>query len=591
MRMKISGTQAATVKQSIEIMPKRARQRLIFASFIQVFLNFLDLAGLALIAGIGSISLHAMNRTSAGSTVNLILHLMNIDNLKVIQQVSILASLSIVLFATKTIISILLMKKIFLFLNRIGATLAVNITSRIISKDLTQVQEKSSQELLFNMTNGVIVITNTILASVIAIVADLSLAFIIFSGIFLLDPKIGFFSLLIFAPLFGALYFALRKISVNTGEAITTITLQSNLKILEVIGASREIAVNNRRGFYLREIKEKRDSLANSLAIQALLPNSLKYIVDLSLVTGIFLLALIQFNLENPTRAAATLVLFTAAGTRFAPALLRVQQSFLMIANGSGLASRTLQFESDTRDWPRASEEIKNFESTHKDFVGAIDIRNATFGYPDADQELFSDLNLRVNHGEFLAIVGKSGSGKSTLVDLILGMHRPQSGSIEISGKTPDRAFSTWPGAIGYVPQKVYIAKGTIKSNVCLGFDDNDIEDSLVWDALKLANLDQDVREMSGDLYSKVEEDGSNLSGGQIQRIGIARALLSDPKILILDEVTSSLDATTESKIATTLNSMKRKKTLIVIAHRESTISQADRVLNIEDLINSLRKP
>ena len=586
--MKVSESQMAVVRQSIEILPVRARHRLFLASLVLVFLNFLDLAGLALIAGIGSLSLHAMNGTSSGAAVEFILSAANLDNLKVVHQVSILASLSIMLFATRTVISILLMKRTYLFLNRIGANLAVDITSRIMRKDLTQMQEKSSQELLFNMTNGVIVIINTILASIIAIVADLSLAVIIFSGIFIVDPKIGLFSLLVFAPLFGALYFALRKVSVDTGEKITTITLQSNLKILEVMGAAREIAVNNRNGFYLREIKAKRDSLANSLAIQALLPNSLKYIVDLSLVTGIFLLALIQFNFENPARAAATLVLFTAAGTRFAPALLRVQQSFLMIANGSGLASRTLQFELETRDWPRVKEEIQSFNTHHKDFVGKIELHNLHFGFGETNKDLFTDLNLIIDEGEFLAIIGKSGSGKSTLVDLILGLHKPGSGSVKISGEPPETAFTIWPGAIGYVPQKVYIATGTIKSNVCLGFNVDEIEDQLVWDALRWANLDEEVRGWPGLLNSKVEEAGSNLSGGQIQRIGIARALLSDPKILVLDEVTSALDAITESEIASTLNSMKRKKTLIVIAHRESTISNADRVLKIEDLVGSI---
>lgn len=589
--MRITGTQWAAVKQSIDILPERTRKRLILASLAQIFLNFLDLAGLALIAGIGSLSLHAMRGTSTGPTVDFVLRTLSIEKLEVIHQVSVLASLSIFLFATKTVVSILLMKKILLYLNRIGANLAIDITSRIMNKKLTQVQEKSSQELLFNMTNGVIVITNTILASMIAIIADLSLAVIIFFGIFLVDPKIGLFSLLIFVPLFGTLYFALRRISVTTGETITKITLESNLKILEVIGASREIAVSNRRGFYLKEIKDKRNRLANSLAIQALLPNSLKYIVDLSLVTGIFLLALIQFNFENPTRAAATLVLFTAAGTRFAPALLRVQQSFLMIANGTGLASKTLKFESETREWTRVNQELKDFETVHEDFIGEIDIRNVSFRYPGANQDLFNRLSLRIHQGEFIAIVGKSGSGKSTLVDLILGLHKPQFGSIEISGLAPESAFMIWPGAIGYVPQQVFVSAGTIKSNICLGFNEDEIRDSLVWDALKLANLYQEVRDMPGQLKSKVEEAGSNLSGGQIQRLGIARALLSDPKILVLDEVTSSLDALTEYEIASTLNSMRGTKTLIVIAHRESTISKADRVLKIENLLTGFQNP
>ena len=584
--MNKSVAQWKTVRQSINVFPEQARKKIVMAGFVQILLNFLDLAGLALIAGIGSLALHSLRGTSSGPTVEFLIKTSRIDNLEVAQQVALLACLSILLFATKTVVSIILMKRIYRFLNQIGANLSVDISSRIINKDLTQLQNRNSQELLFNMTNGVIVITNSILSSVISIVADLSLAIIIFAGIFIIDPTVGLFSIIIFLPLFGSLYLALRKISVSTGEAITTITLDSNLKIYEVMGAARETKINARSAFYLREIKAKRDSLANYLATQALLPNSLKYIVDLSLVSGIFLIALFEFNFENPTRAAATLVLFIAAGSRFAPALLRVQQSFLMIANGAGLASRTLEFEMETRDWPRVNPEIRAFNSSHQDFEGWIQISNLTFRYPGSGQEIFNDLNLRIEEGEFLAIVGKSGSGKSTLIDLILGLHKPQSGNIQISNQTPENAFQLWPGAIGYVPQDVYIAPGTIKSNICLGFYVDEIDDGLVWKALALANLADEIRKMPEGLNSRIEENGSNLSGGQIQRIGIARALLSNPRILVLDEVTSALDAITEAEIAVTLNSMKNEKTLVVIAHRKSTISNADRIVNIEDLVN-----
>jgi ABC-type multidrug transport system fused ATPase/permease subunit len=182
-----------------------------------------------------------------------------------------------------------------------------------------------------------------------------------------------------------------------------------------------------------------------------------------------------------------------------------------------------------------------------------------------------------------VAIVGPSGAGKTTLVDLILGIFPPTSGSIKVSGQSPQSAVQEWPGSIGYVPQDVVIANGTFRSNVELGFETNELNSHHVERAIRDAHLWDLVSGFASSVDASVGEKGSKLSGGERQRLGIARALYTNPKILILDEATSALDASTEESVSKTVLGMKSQKTVILIAHRLSTVKVADLVLYLEN--------
>jgi ABC-type multidrug transport system fused ATPase/permease subunit len=178
--------------------------------------------------------------------------------------------------------------------------------------------------------------------------------------------------------------------------------------------------------------------------------------------------------------------------------------------------------------------------------------------------------------------VGPSGAGKTTFVDLLLGILQPDSGKVLISGVTPIEAVTKYSGAVAYVPQNVYIANGSIKHNVTLGYSENQIDDKDVWDALKMAHLSDHVYNLPNGLDENVGENGNRLSGGQRQRLGIARAVFTKPKLLILDEATSALDGQSEAEISAAISELKGSTTLVVIAHRLSTVRDADTVLYFE---------
>jgi ABC-type multidrug transport system fused ATPase/permease subunit len=208
---------------------------------------------------------------------------------------------------------------------------------------------------------------------------------------------------------------------------------------------------------------------------------------------------------------------------------------------------------------------------------------NLDFKYSDNSPSGLFDVNVIIEAGKSLAIVGSSGAGKSTLVDVILGVLEPVKGRILISGLPPMSAITKWPGAIAYVPQDVSLIDGTIRQNITLGYSDSEVSDELIWNAIDGASLRTFISKSSNGLETQIGDEGSNLSGGERQRLGIARALLMNPKLLILDEATSALDGETEAEIAQAIQSVKGKVTVIMIAHRLSTVQNADVVVYLED--------
>ena len=219
----------------------------------------------------------------------------------------------------------------------------------------------------------------------------------------------------------------------------------------------------------------------------------------------------------------------------------------------------------------------------YKEFESDVNISDLTFQYSKDSNFLLTISSLNIPAGTSVAFIGPSGSGKTTLVDLILGVLKPTSGSIKISGRSPEETISKWPGAVAYVPQNIFIANGTIRDNISLGYPLESFSEDLVRDAIEFSGLKDFIQELPNSLNTLVGESGNQISGGQRQRIGIARALIMKPRILILDEATSSLDINTEKVVTNYINLLYGKVTTIFIAHRLSTIKNVDQVVYIED--------
>ena len=401
------------------------------------------------------------------------------------------------------------------------------------------------------------------------------------SGLFLVDAPVALITILMFGSLGLVLYRVLHKRAQRLGENDADLSISSTELITELLLSYREATVRNRRSHYSKVLETRRRELANTLAEIAFMPFISKYIIETAVILGALAISASQFIAKDASHAVATLSIFMAAGTRIAPAVLRVQQSAVTIKGSIGAAGPTLDLL-DAMQLSGSSEtevRIPNSEI----FENIASIRKTYFRYPGKESFAVRDINLDIKSGTINAIVGPSGAGKTTLVDLILGVIKPDSGEILVSNQTPAEAVKVWPGSISYVPQEISIFKGTLRHNIALGFPEDYFSDAEILEALDVSQLSNFVADLPNGLDTAIGEAGFRLSGGQRQRIGIARALITKPKMLIMDEATSALDGETELSISKAIQELKGKVSIILIAHRLSTVRNADKVIYMEN--------
>jgi ABC-type multidrug transport system fused ATPase/permease subunit len=370
--------------------------------------------------------------------------------------------------------------------------------------------------------------------------------------------------------------------------------IQSIEAVQEALRTYREVTVSNRRPLYARRFQDLRwqaASVQSDLSFMGMLP---KYIFEAGLVVGGGLLAVSQLILKDATGAVATIAIFLVAGARVVPSILRLQGALLTVKSASGAAKPTLDLDAELRESIENPEETslevpldnealrEMLNQNHDGFDPVVRISGVSVTFPGSGKPALVDVSLNTTAGKSLALVGPTGAGKSTLADVILGVLVPDVGSVSVSGMTPSEAVSRWPGAIGYVPQEVAMANGSIRQNVALGLPEGAIDDDRVWEALDRAHLSEYLRSSREGLETRIGEHGIKLSGGQRQRLGMARALYTRPKLLVMDEATSALDAETEQAIVDTLMGLEGSVTTITIAHRLATIRHCDEVLYLD---------
>jgi ABC-type multidrug transport system fused ATPase/permease subunit len=566
------------------ILEKKDRYKSGVLVLIQIGLSFIDLLGVAVFGILGALAVNGTASRSPGNRVSKVLDFLNIGNLSLQKQAFTLGLLASGLLILKTALSIWLTRRTMFFLSRRGAKLTQSLINKLLSQSLQEVQKRSMQENVYALTGGVGNITNGILGTSISILSDFSLLLIMLAGLFVIDPIISLISLILFGGIAIILYKLLHAKAQKLGNNQAKLTIRGIEMIQEVIGSYREAIVGGRRSYYVDQIGKHQYELAANSAEMGFMPNISKYVLEVSVVLSTLVISGIQFTRTDAAHSVAVLAVFLAASTRIAPAILRIQQSAIQIRSTASVAEPTLKMIEEYSIDSHSSNLLKvsKFKTNHESFKSNIEIRNVGFKYEENSNPTLQNINMDISNGQLIAIVGKSGVGKTTLVDLILGVLKPTSGGIKIGGFTPLETINTFPGAIAYVPQDVQISNGTIRSNICLGFETSEIKDELIWSALEKAQLSDFVSSLPARLDSKIGDRGSKLSGGQRQRLGIARALITDPKLLVLDEATSALDGETELNISEAITKLRGQVTVILIAHRLSSIRDCDQIFYLE---------
>jgi len=558
--------------------------KLIVIATSLIFLSLLDLIGVALLGLVGTLSVSGIQSVPPSGTVANFLTLLHIEDLSFQSQVALLALLAALALITRTILSVFFTRRTLKFFALRSAQTTSNLVDRLLRTNLGYIQSKPIQETIHSLTTGSSALMLGVFAISINLLGDFSLLVVLSLGMLYVNPMVAISSITFFALVGLAMHLLLNVRAERLGVEDARLNIETNSALTEIISSFRELSVHGRQNHYIKKISNLRTELAGTQVETAFLPNISKYMVESALIVGAIVISAIQFVTADASRAVATLAIFLAAGSRLAPALLRIQQGNIQIRNYLGISRSTLKLmEELPRQVPRPSKDEEKHNFSHSGFSPSVNISDLNFTYSGAKFPAISVNKLSANPGQMVAFVGPSGAGKTTFLDVILGVLEPQRGTIQISGADPATAILNWPGAISYVPQETFITDASIAENVALGYQKEEIDRNRVVETLKVAQLWEYVQTLELGIEARVGERGTQLSGGQRQRLGIARALYTKPKLLILDEATSSLDAETEQAISASIHSLKGDVTLIVIAHRLSTIKEADVIHYVEN--------
>ncbi len=583
----MKSTKYSTTKKAFRIalntLGKKDSKKLGIILVIQVFLGFFELLALSLVALLGSVAINGISTGKANSKITDFFEMFGIELISFQKQVAVLGFIAAIFMIIRTLTTMLLSRKTLFFLSDRSAKISTSLVSKLLSTSLLTVRERSTQETVYALTNGVSRILIGTLATASAVIVDSSLLLIITLTLLVLDPVMAISTVALFGLIGFTLYKFMHVRATKLGEDSAELTISSNQKILESLAFYREAVIRKRRGYYSKEIESIRKEFTNTEAEIAFLPATSKYIIEISLVIGGLLICALQFIFKDANEAISSLVVFLAAGTRIAPAVLRIQQGALQVNTSISAAAPTYELIHRLIETPSISEELVKLNTDYSGFNSSVTFKNVSLMYPNSNTLAINGINLEFNPGKFIAIVGQSGAGKTSLVDCLLGIIEPTSGEIRISGVSPLESIDKWPGAIGYVPQDVVIIDGSIKQNIGVGYNEEEIDEKLVHKALQSSALTEFVNSLPIGMETNVGEQGAKLSGGQRQRLGIARAMYTKPQLLVLDEATSSLDGQTEFEIAKSIQSLKEQVTVVMIAHRLSTIKDADLVVYLSE--------
>ena len=576
------------VPKVVRLLERGDRGKLVLLGLLQLLISSLDLIALLTIGVLTSLGISLISATAPSKSLNFILESPLLNGHKLETIIVILAGCSALLLVAKTIISASLMRRIIGFLALREAQLSSLYINSVLRLSPVIQQSWSPQYIAGVAMTGVNCAITITLAQVVNLIVEIFSILLLFTGISIVDLSVTIPTAIFFILM---AYFSVKFLGArirNMGKTTYILGISSAELIQNSLATAREIHVANsqeRLSSLFSDQRMKSYQATRGRAFLSLIP---KYISEIGLVLGAIFIASIQILTKDAKSAIAGMVIFLALSSRLIPSLLKIQNSILELRAATSPTLNFLEEYKEIQILLKKDQENHNYfpqplVRSSIDFSPEIILNSVSVSYPGATSPTLRNISLKIQPGEFVAIVGPSGAGKSTLVDLILGILAPDKGTISLGGISPRVAISKWPNKIRYVPQDIAILAGSIKTNIVWPSILDNADDRRINELLQIVELDRWVNSLPNGIDFHLSTSGNNLSGGQKQRIGIARSLYSSPELLILDESTSSLDASTEEMITDSILKQMKSITRIVIAHRLSTVRDADMVIYVDN--------
>ena len=469
------------------------------------------------------------------------------------------------------------------FAHKLQLSLSTKLYENYLKKNFLFHVKTNSSKLIRNTSNEPNTIRNAIM-DLFIILADISIVIGLILLLIYFDPITNSYiigSLILISSIF---FLLIRNRVKKWGLIRLKMSGQSLKDLTQGYGGIKEIKILGKENFFLNIFTNNLKNLVNMNILNGFLKALPKLFLEL---LGIFILfsliIILTLNTENSIEKIITsLSLFTLSIFKILPSLVRILSSAqnlrFRMASIELLSDEFKKFKNDKNIKTDSTSTAISFgEDPHQ-----LEIKNLYFSYEQEGQKGLKDISCTIEKNSILGIFGPSGSGKSTLINLILGLIEPKNGKIFYNKKNIFENLKSWQSIIGLIPQNIYLIDDKIKNNIALGTEEREIDINLLHRCIKMAELDQFIYNLPQGIETMVGERGARISGGELQRIGIARALYRNPKILILDEATSSLDAINEKKIMNTIESIKKGKIVILISHRQSIIEYCTKIIEIE---------
>lgn len=492
-----------------------------------------------------------------------------------------IAFIIIGVYIVKNVFLAVMRKWILMFSYNKQMTTSTRLLSVYVNEDYTFHLNQNSAVLIRSTQEDPVIFTD-LLIHTLELLAEVTVCIVI--GIYLFDvsQSIAGVVVLILLVCVGGFGYISKKYSKKLGQNCQIYKANLYQWINQALGGIKEIKVLHREKYFTDIYEENYVKFAKDKATNRLMADLPKYIVEATCMCGLLLAIIIKINFGQKELIdfIPQLSVFAVAAFRLLPSVGKINNHITNIIYSIPsleLIYHDLKLIEDFEDKEEA------IEDSEWKFTDKIEVSKVVYKYPGAEAAVLENAGFVIPKGKTVALIGSSGAGKTTMADIILGLLKPQYGKIKADGMDIYKHLSLWRKQLGYIPQTIYLSDDTIRNNIAFGIREEEIDDYAVMEALKKAQLSDFVDGLPDGIETLVGDRGVRLSGGQRQRIGIARALYHDPEILVLDEATSALDNETETAVMESVESLHGTKTMIIIAHRLTTIRNADIIYEVAE--------
>jgi ABC-type multidrug transport system fused ATPase/permease subunit len=564
------------IHRSLALFDTRFRRRIVITALASAAVGLLDLVGILLL--VPFLSYVGGGAPTASRTVSFVQHDLGVSNAE--NAVLLLALLATALFVVKGIAAVALIWVQSGQILQAQSGLSLRVASAYARAPWLVQQESTTGALVRTSIDSVQSVALVVTAATGGI-AEFAVLVAVFGALVVVDPILAL-SATAYLVVSGALYLrVVRRTMHARGVEVQQEVETRNSALIELVGGAKELRVRGTSAVYLERFGSACRGYLRAYRLINVINLSMRYLLESLMIIGVAIVIVVATLTGSAQTALVSIGILLAGGLRLVPAL----NALLISVNTVRTQSPAIRIVED--ELHRLQDEIPSDKGVGQSAdvrpIGAFSLHNVTFRYPTRERPALSEITVSVERGEALGVVGATGSGKSTLVDLLLGLLEPDCGEVLVDGRPLAGNAQDWRAHVGFVPQDIFLIDDTLDSNIRLGLPDDVSSAERMHRAVAASHLDAVVSALPDGLDTTLGERGVRLSGGQRQRVGLARALYMQPVVLILDEATSALDNETEHAITSALHALHGELTMVVIAHRLSTVRECDRILYLDD--------